>query len=105
MPVQLLAAVMGLALLIVLPAAAVSGVRPSSLPAANHSVLLRNAAEPGVYMPLTGLGMPCGPGACGQSSYEATLTFLALGGRHTDSASHWVAPAASAHCQTVCACV
>ena len=41
-------------------------------------------------MPLAGLGMPCGPSySCSQSSYEATLTFLALGGRHTDSADSY----------------
>ena len=55
-----------------------------------RSVPLRNAAAPGMTMPLAGLGMPCGPTyKCGQSSYEATLTFLALGGRHTDSADSY----------------
>lgn len=34
--------------------------------------------------------MPCGPTyKCQLSSYEATLTFLALGGRHTDSADSY----------------
>lgn len=51
---------------------------------------LRNAADPGVTMPFAGLGMPCGPTyTCKQSSYEGTLTFLALGGRHTDSADSY----------------
>jgi|EP01043_Picozoa_sp_COSAG02_P014793 diketogulonate reductase-like aldo/keto reductase len=51
---------------------------------------LRNAADPGVVMPYAGLGMPCGPTyQCGQSAYEGTLTFLALGGRHTDSADSY----------------
>ena len=59
-----------------------------------RTVPLANAAESGMTIPLAGLGMPCGlhcpavcPGyKCSQSSYDATLTFLALGGRHTDSA-------------------
>jgi len=63
-------------------------------PGVGPSIVLKNVASPGVAMPLVGLGMPCGytcpacPGyGCKQSSYDATLTFLALGGRHTDSAA------------------
>ena len=55
-----------------------------------HSVPLQNAADPGVAMPLAGMGMPCGPTyQCSQPAYDATLTFLALGGRHTDSADSY----------------
>ena len=71
---------------------AVSTAPPVQLPPhhAKNTVPLLNAAEPGMTMPLAGMGMPCGPTyKCSQSSYEATLTFLALGGRHTDSADSY----------------
>lgn len=68
----------------------------SVAPESQYSVPLSNAAEKGMRMPLAGLGMPCGykcpvcPGyVCSKSSYDATLTFLALGGRHTDSADSY----------------
>ena len=54
------------------------------------SVVLQNAADANVAMPLAGLGMPCGPTyACSIDAYQATKTFLALGGRRTDSADSY----------------
>ena len=50
--------------------------------AQHNTAPLQNAADPGVSMPFAGLGMPCGPTySCKQSSYEGTLSFLALGGQ------------------------
>jgi diketogulonate reductase-like aldo/keto reductase len=57
-----------------------------------YDVVLQNAADPGVSMPLAGLGMPCGPlYSCSASSYNGTRTFLAAGGRRTDSADSYAA--------------
>lgn len=59
---------------------------PSASPT-EHTILLTNAADADVRIPLAGVGMPCGPTyACSASSYNGTRTFLAMGGRHTDSA-------------------
>jgi diketogulonate reductase-like aldo/keto reductase len=60
---------------------------PYSASPTEHTVLLTNAADADVRIPLAGVGMPCGPTyACSASSYNGTRTFLAMGGRHTDSA-------------------
>ena len=59
---------------------------PSASPT-EHTILLTNAADADVRIPLAGVGMPCGQTyACSASSYNGTRTFLAIGGRHTDSA-------------------
>jgi alpha-L-fucosidase len=50
-----------------------------------HSVTLLNAADLHVEFPLQGLGMPQGTDA----AHAATLSFLALGGRRTDSADSY----------------
>jgi diketogulonate reductase-like aldo/keto reductase len=76
--------------LVATAAAAATVVAPAVAAQQPRSVPLLNAAETGMTMPLAGMGMPCGPTyKCPQSSYEATLTFLALGGRHTDSADSY----------------
>ena len=75
--------ILTVAMLLLMVAAAAAQPQHSAAP-------LRNAADPGVVMPYAGLGMPCGPTyKCEQSAYEGTLTFLALGGRHTDSADSY----------------
>lgn len=50
-----------------------------------HSVKLLNAADPNTEFPLQGLGMPQGTDV----AHDATLSFLALGGRRTDSADSY----------------
>lgn len=59
-------------------------------PPVGPRVVLTNAADSNTSMPLVGLGMPCGPSySCSQDSYVGTQSFLALGGRRTDSADSY----------------
>ena len=58
---------------------------------AQNTVLLRNAADPGVRMPMAGLGMG-NIGTYGNNSFDAvnaTATFLKLGGHRTDAADSY----------------
>jgi len=56
-----------------------------------ETVLLQNAADPDVYMPLAGGGFG-NIGTYGKNAfaaYNSTLSFLKLGGRRTDSADSY----------------
>lgn len=60
------------------------------------SVLLENAAAPGVYMPATGLGTGCAVGGChwnqpgaNMRAYNMTKQWFALGGRRVDDADSY----------------
>ena len=55
------------------------------------STLLQNAADPGTYMPMAGLGMG-NIGDYGSNAYaalNATASMLAIGGRRTDAADSY----------------
>ena len=59
-------------------------------PEVGPRVLLNNTADANTSIPLIGLGMPCGSSyQCSQDSYTGTGTFLAIGGRRTDSADSY----------------
>ena len=59
------------------------------------SVILQNAADKGVHMPLIGLGTGCAIGGCDAkhpqplASYNMSRQWLSLGGRRFDSADSY----------------